>query len=142
MIRILGFVAMVWLVLMPPLFTDGACTAEFDREASQLTVNQKALESPTRAQDYWNSRQIPVSVITVKQCRRARPRFVDVCGSGDIVYAIVPVQNLVCRVYRDSEIRIQLQYDDRNRLSRMVTDMNPFRALPLPWLGVTLYWGR
>ena len=142
MIRILGFVAVVWLALMPPLFTNGACTAEFDREASRLTVNQKALDSPTHAQEYWSSRQVPVSVISAKQCRRARPRFVDACSSGDIVFASVPVQNHVCRVYRDSEIRIQLHYDDRNRLSRMVTDMNPFRALPLPWVDVMLYWGR
>ncbi|MEO8386046.1 MAG: hypothetical protein ABI583_12435 [Betaproteobacteria bacterium] len=142
MIRFLGVVALIWLALMPPLFTDGACTAEFERESALLTANQKAIASPTLAQAYWSSRQIPVSVISAKQCRRARPGFVDACSSGDLVYAAVPVQNRICRLYRDDEIRVQLQYDDRNRLARMVTDMKPFRSLPLPWLGVTLHWGK
>ena len=142
MIRFFALVALVWVALIPPLFTDGACTAEFDREGAQLTVDQKSLASPALAQAYWSARQIPVSVISRQQCRRSRPRFVDVCGSGDLVVAVVPVQHRICRLYRDDEIRIQLYYDDRNRLARMVTDMNPFRSLPLPWLGTTLHWGR
>jgi hypothetical protein len=142
MIKILGVVALVWLALLPPLFTRGACTAEFDHEASQLAVNQRSLASPTLAQAYWASRQVPVSLVSVEQCRRAKPRFVQVCGSGVLVYAVVPVQNRICRFYRDDGIRVQLQYDDRNRLTRIVTDMNPFTSLPLSWLGVTLHWGR
>jgi hypothetical protein len=31
---ILG-VAVIWLALMPPLFTNGACTTEFDAESSR-----------------------------------------------------------------------------------------------------------
>ena len=142
MVRILAVVALVWVALLPPLFTNGACTAEFDHEASQLGANQKSLASPTLAQAYWSSRQIPISVVSPEQCRHARPRFMEVCGSGVLVYAVVPVQNPICRFYRDVGIRVQLQYDDRNRLTRIVTDMNPFRSLPLPWLGVTLHWGR
>ena len=142
MVRILAVVALVGVALLPPLFTNGACTAEFDHEASQLGANQKSLASPTLAQAYWSSRQIPISVVSSEQCRHARPRFVEVCGTGVLVYAVVPVQNRVCRFYRDDGIRVQLQYDDRDRLTRMVTDMNPFRSLPLSWLGVTLHWGR
>jgi hypothetical protein len=56
MARILAVVALVWLALMPPLFTGGACTAEFDHEASQLAVNQKSLATPALAQAYWSSR--------------------------------------------------------------------------------------
>jgi hypothetical protein len=142
MTRILAVVALVWLALLPPLFTGGACTAEFDHEASQLALNQKSLASPALAQAYWGSRQIPISVLSAEQCRRGRPGFVEACGSGVLVHAVVPVQNRICRFYRDDGIRVQLQYDDRNRLTRMITDMNPFRSLPLPWLGVTLHWGR
>jgi hypothetical protein len=31
MIRLFLVIALVWLALMPPFFTDGACTAEFGR---------------------------------------------------------------------------------------------------------------
>jgi hypothetical protein len=142
MVRILAVVALVWVALLPPLFTGGACTAEFDHEASQLAANRTSLATLTLAQTYWSSRRIPISVVSSDQCRRAKPRFVEVCGSGVLVYAVVPVQNRICRLYRDDGIRVQLQYDDRNRLTRMVTDMNPFSSLPLSWLGVTLHWGR
>jgi len=142
MARVLAVVALVWVALLPPLFTDGACTAEFDHEASQLAANRKSLASPTLAQAYWNSRQIPFSVISSEQCRRAKPRFVEVCASGVLVHAVVPVRNRICRFYRDDGIRIQLQYDDHNHLTRMIAEMNPFTSLPLSWLGVTLHWGR
>ncbi len=142
MVRVLAVVALVWVALLPPLFTDGACTAEFDHEASQLAVNRKSLASPTLAQAYWSSRRIPISVVSAEECRRTKPRFVEACGSGALVYAVVPVQNRICRFYRDDGIRIQLQYDDHNHLTRMITDMNPFTSLPLSWLDVTLHWGR
>ena len=141
MVRILAVVALVWLALMPPLFTGGACTAEFDHEAAQLVANQKSLATPALAQAYWGSRQVPIWVVSAEQCRRAKPRFVEVCGSGVLVHAVVPVLNRVCRFYRDDGIRVQLQYDDHNRLARMVTEMNPFRSLPLPF-GINLHWAR
>jgi hypothetical protein len=31
MIRIMLVIALVWLASMPPFFTDGACTAEFNK---------------------------------------------------------------------------------------------------------------
>lgn len=142
MLKFLAVMLLVWLALMPPLFTDGACTAEFERESALLAANQPSLATPALAQAYWSSRQIPVSVISAKQCRLARSKFVDSCSSGELVYAVVPIENRVCRIYRDDEIRIKLQYDDKGRLTRMVTDMNPFKSLPLPWLGVIVHWGR
>ena len=142
MVRILGVVALVWLALMPPLLTGGTCTAEFDHEAARLAANQKSLATPALAQAYWGSRQVPISVVSAEQCRRAKPRFIEVCGSGVLVHAVVPVQNRICRLYRDDGIRVQLQYDNRNRLARMVTEMNPFWSLPLSWLGINLHWAR
>ena len=127
---------------MPPLFTGGACTAEFDHDASQLAANQKSLATPTLAQAYWSSRQIPISVVSAEQCHRAKPRFVAACGSGVLVHAVVPVQNRICRFYRDDGIRVQLQYDARNPLASMVTEMNPFWSLPLSWLGINLHWAK
>ena len=81
-------------------------------------------------------------MVSAEQCRRVKPRFVEVCGSGVLVHAVVPVQNRICRFYRDDGIRVQLQYDNRNRLARMVTEMNPFRSLPLSWLGINLHWAK
>ena len=132
----------MWLALMPPLFTGGACTAEFDHEASQLAANQKSLATPTLAQAYWSSRQIPISVVSAEQCHRAKPRFAAACGPGVLVRAVLPVQNRICRFYRDDGIRVQLQYDARNRLASMVTEMNPFWSLPLSWLGINLHWAK
>src|SRR5258708_3591070 len=131
MARIPAVVALVWLVVLPPLFTGGACTAEFDHETSRLAADQKSLATPALAQAYWSSRQVPISVVSAEQCRRGKPRFVEVCGSGVLVHAVVPVQNRICRFYRDDGIRVQLQYDDRNRLARMLTQLNPPTPLPL-----------
>ena len=142
MFKFLALMVVIWLALMPPLFTDGACTAEFDRETALLSANQKSLATPALAQTYWATRRIPVTTLTAKQCRLARSKFVDSCSSGDLIYAAVPIENRICRIYRDDEIRIKLQYDDKGRLTRMLTEMNPFKSLPLPWFGVTVHWGR
>ena len=64
------------------------------------------------------------------------------CGSGALVYAVVPVNNRICSFYRDDGIKVQLHYDERDRLIRMVTDMNPFKSLRLPFVGVTVHWGK
>src|SRR5258708_36657809 len=113
---ILGVVGLGGLVLLPPLFTGGACTA----------ADQKSLATPALAQAYWSSRQVPISVVSAEQCRRGKPRFVEVCGSGVLVHAVVPVQNRICRFYRDDGIRVQLQYANRNPLAPRITRRNPF----------------
>jgi hypothetical protein len=142
MIRLVVILAVLWLALLPPLFTHGACDVEFDRMDSQLEKDRKALASPALAQAYWASSQIPVRVISAEQCRVSRLRFIEACGPGELLYVNVPIQNRVCRFYRDSDISVQLQYDALGRLIQLRTDMNPFKFLPLPWLGVTLNWAR
>jgi hypothetical protein len=141
-IKIILVVVIVWLILMPPLFTKGACTAEFDQVSTQLEANKKELATSARAQIYWSSRQVSMQVISAKQCRAVRPRFVDDCGSGDLIYVEVPVKNRVCHYYRDSAIRVQLQYDGNGRLEGELVEMNPFKFLALPWINKTFYWGR
>lgn len=64
-----------------------------------------------------------------------KPRFLDRCGSGPLVVVEVPVSNWVRKAYRDDATRIQLHDDERHRLIRIVSDMKPFRYLPLPWGG-------
>ena len=58
------------------------------------------------------------------------------------MYARVPVKNQLCRLYRDSEVKVQLQYDERGSLLRMATDMDPYKSLPIPFVGITLHWAR
>jgi hypothetical protein len=142
MIRVFVVIALVWLVSIPPFFTDGACTVEFDKVARQIQDNRPSLASSASAQAYWNSVHVPVRLITAAQCRVSRPWFVDSCGPGDLLYAAVPIQNRICHFYRDSDVRVQLQYDDRGRLRQLQADMKPFKFFSLPWLGLKLYWGK
>jgi hypothetical protein len=138
--RLAALVAIIWLALLPPLFTDGACTAEFDREAARIEADRKSLATPALASAYLRGRGIPNSLYSLQQCRRAKPRSVVDCGDGALVYATAPVKNFVCRIYRDDEVRIELHYDDRDRLARTAVDMSPYKSLPLP--GITLHWAR
>jgi len=90
MIRLLLIIALFWAVTLPPFFTDGACTAEFDQVSRQIQDNKAALASPLSAQQYWYSRHVPVQVISADQCRISRPRFVEECALGDLLYAGFP----------------------------------------------------
>jgi hypothetical protein len=90
---------------------------------------------------YWNGRGIAPLVMSVDQCRRAKPRDLASCGSGPIVQARVPVRNLVCKVYRDDEIRVRFFYDEQDRLSQVSVDMKPFYSLPIPGMGA-VHWAR
>lgn len=58
LVKFLILVAIIWAALMPPLFTNGACTAEFDRESARLAQDQKSLRSPAMADAYWRERSI------------------------------------------------------------------------------------
>jgi len=141
MIRWLLIVALFWAVILPPFFTHGACSAEFDRVSRQIQDDKAALASPLSAQRYWDSRHVPVQVISADQCRVSRPRFIDQCAPGDIVYAAVPVKSRVCRYYRDSAVRVQFLYDERGELRQLEADMDPYTVLSIPWLGIKWYWG-
>jgi len=139
--RLYAAIALVWIVLLPPLFTDGACSREFDQANALIESNRKRVLSLDTAQTLLAEHSVPFSVVTAERCREVKPRFLSRCGSGALIYAEVPVKNPVCRFYRDDATRIQLQYDDRNRLQRFVADMAPFKSLSLPWGGY-LHWGR
>src|SRR5277367_4956037 len=130
--RVFAAVVLFWLVVLPPFFTDGACTAEFDAVARQIHDHQPSFADPASAQAYWNSVNVPVHVLTSAQCRTSRPRFVEVCSPGDLLYLTVPVRNQICKVYRDSGVSVQFQYDDRGRLRRFQADMKPFKVFSIP----------
>jgi len=140
--RFYAVVAVVWVALAPPLFTGGACSAEFDAENRRLMRDGANFASAESARGYFQSRGVPVSVITPDRCRQVKPRFLSRCGSGPLVYAQVPVQNKVCSFYRDDAIKVQLQYNELGRLARFDTDMAPFKSLPIPFTDKAIHWGR
>lgn len=141
MIKLALGLVVVWLALMPPLFTQGACTREFDAESARVSSDASRLKDSDAAVRYWTERRVPFSVMSLEQCRRAKPRWLHSCSGGPIVQARVPVSNAVCSLYRDDEIRVRLLYDERDRLGRVQLEMNPYKSLPLVG-DTTLHWAR
>lgn len=134
-------IGLIWLMLLPPVFTAGACTREFDQATSLLDAHRRELYDFAKAQAVLASQGMNFAVVTAQRCRKVKPRFLKSCGSGPLIYIEVPVSNLVCRIYRDNATRIQLQYDSTQRLIRVSSDMAPYKSLPLPWGGF-VHWGR
>jgi hypothetical protein len=139
--RFLALLALIWLVLLPPLFTEGECTREFETEQARIANETARLATATLAVKYWNERGIAPRVISLDNCRRAKPRDLQSCGSGPFVQASVPVRNLICKVYRDDEVRVRLFYDERGRLAQTAVEMKPFYSLPIPGVA-TIHWAR
>ncbi len=139
--KAIALLAVIWLLLMPPWFTAGECTKEFDREQERMQRDRAAIRGVKEGVAYWNARGIVPRVMTVDQCRRAKPRDLPSCGSGPMVQASIPVKNLICRVYRDDEIRVRFFHDEHDRMERMTVDMNPFYSLPIPGV-TTVHWAR
>ena len=142
MIRVLIAIALFWAIILPPFFTDGACTAEFNSVYRQIQDNKAAFASPASALRYWQTQNVPVQVVTSERCHVSRPRFVDVCGPGDLLYVKVPIQNKVCHYYRDSSVRVQFQYDDRGRLRQFDAEMDPYKYFSIPWTQIKFYWAK
>ena len=140
--RFYALVSVIWAALLPPVFTDGQCTSEFDQAASLVTQNRKAVSKPESARDFFRSRGIPVSLVSAEQCRETKPRFLDRCSSGPLVFAKVPVQSKICSIYRDEDTKVLLQYDEKGNLIRFNTDMAPYKSLPIPFTSFVVHWAR
>src|SRR5476649_2112497 len=112
----LGVAIIIWLAMLPPLFTNGACTAEFNAESSRLAADMESLNTSVSADGYYSARCVPHAVLSVVECRRRKPRSLSRCGDGPVVIAKVPVKNRICSIYRDDAIAVILQYDVRDRL--------------------------
>ena len=140
--KLLIGVGVVWAALTPPLFTGGSCTAEFEAEVARLEADVASIGSSIHADAYFNDRAIPHAVMSVDQCRSRKPRQLDRCGEGPLVIAKVPVRDPICRIYRDDEIAVWLQYDGRDRLVRRQVDMSPYKSLTIPFAHVTIHWAR
>lgn len=141
MFKVLIVVGLLWLALLPPLFTDGACNAEYEQVEALVAAHKKELGSPGTAQAFLRTQGLDATILTTDDCAKAKPRFLWQCGSGTLVFAHVPVRDRICRFYRDDSTRIELHFDRRDRLAKTVTEMKPYKYLPLPG-GRAIHWAR
>ena len=81
---------------------------------------------------YWTGQGVSPSAITNDSCREVKPRFLDRCPQGTLVHAAVPVDNLVCRIYRDDAVRVQMLYGEKKNLIKVGADMKPDKYLWIP----------
>jgi hypothetical protein len=135
-------IALIWLALMPPFFTGGACNREFEQFSKLLNESGAKVRNPQAASAWWAEQGVPHQVITPEACRQVKPRFLEHCPIGTLVRAEVPVKNLVCSVYRDANIRVGLHYTDKGRLAQVAADMKPDKYVWIPLIDARLYWGR
>ena len=101
--KALALLAVIWLLLMPPLFTGRDCTRQFEEEQARIERDRAGLRGSAQAS--------------------------------------VPVTNLICKVYRDDEVRVRFFFDEHDRMERVSVDMKPFYSLPLPG-GITIHWAK
>ena len=140
MLRLLAFVLLVWLLLLPPFFTGGACTAEFDAASGLFTGHMDRFATLASAKQHLDAEKIDYRVLSPEQCRLAREGTVARCSYGPLILASIPIRNRICNIYRDDSVRVQLLYDEHGQLLHLQTDMKPFKTLPLP--GLPLHWAR
>lgn len=140
--KVYSALAILWAVLMPPLFTNGACTAEFDVIYAALNYDKPKIKTIKLVSDYVNLRKINATLISASRCREAKPRFLAQCESGDLYYLKIPISNEICRIYRDDNVKVQLQYNEKGQLSRMIFDMAPFKYIEIPFFRQKIYWAN
>jgi hypothetical protein len=138
----IALVVVVWLALMPPLFTHGDCTAEFDAASVTLQRARADLSSFARAQTWLDARAFPYQILTAERCEASPPRDVEVCPSGPTLLVKIPVQNRVCRIYRDGSVHLQLGYASTLELVRVETHMNPFHFPKVPGSDFEIDWAK
>jgi hypothetical protein len=124
--------------LLPPFFTHGACTAEFDAVSDDVQRARPELLSLADAERYLTARGIGYRLLSAERCETAAPPDVVSCPGGPLLLGTVPIRNAVCRYYRDTGVRVQLGFNARSQLVRIQTDMNPYRILRLPLLDTEL----
>ncbi len=128
--------------VLPPFFTDGACTAEFDAVGERLERARPQLLTLAQGQEFLKAHGMSYEALTPERCSAWRPRDILVeCPTGMLLVGLVPVTNRVCRYYRDQNVLFQIAYNGRQQLVHIQTDMKPYTILRTPW-GQELYVAR
>jgi hypothetical protein len=120
---------------LPPFFTRGACTQEFDAAGALFEQARPQLVTLTAAQQFLVAHRLGYRLISAQRCESAPLQNVESCPGGALLLGVVPVRNPVCRYYRDPGVRYQLGFNNHEQLVRIQTDMNPYRRLRLPYGG-------
>jgi hypothetical protein len=136
------FIILVLLLPIPPLFTAGACTAEFEQASGDFERLRGELLTVGTAVAYLSAHHMAYGTVSPERCELSPPRDVEVCPGGPILIVEVPVRNRVCRYYRDATIRQQLGFNRTEQLVRLQSDMNPFHFLKVPYLDIEVDWAR
>jgi len=124
--------------LLPPVFTRGACTAEFDAVGTMLEQARPQMLTLASAQEYLNAHALAFQILSAERCESSPPPDVVSCPSGPLLLGAVPVRNQICRFYRDTSVRFQLGFNTRSQLIGIQTDMNPYRILKMQALGLEI----
>jgi hypothetical protein len=119
-------------IFLPPLFTHGACTSEFDAVGDLLEHSRGELLTLPQAEAFLKTHRLAYEELSAERCESWHPADVLECPSGVLLLGVVPVSNRICRYYRDNNVRFQLGFNNHSQLIRIQTDMNPYRILKLP----------
>jgi hypothetical protein len=128
--------------MLPPFFTQGACSAEFNAVSDSVERARSGLLTLSDAEHYLAQHGIGYQLLSAERCETAAPPDVVSCPGGPLLLGTVPVKNAVCRFYRDASVRVQLGFNSRSQLVRIQTDMNPYKILRLPFVNVELDLGK
>jgi hypothetical protein len=128
--------------LIPPFFTKGACTAEFESRSVQAEAMKSELATVALARAYLSGHEMPFVEVSAEQCETAMPPGIEACSDGPIILTSMPVENRVCRLYRDDKVKVQLLFGRSLQLRRIQTDMKPYKIFSAPALHQVWYWAR
>jgi len=126
---------------VPPFFTRGACTSEFDAASDAVQRMRPEIGTVTLLRSYLEAHSISYQVVQPERCASSPIRDLVTCPDGPTFVVTVPVKNTICRYYRDDNIRIHFGFNNSRQLTRIETDMKPFKYLTLP-LGQEVDWAR
>lgn len=134
--------AVAGIAWLPPLFTRGACTAEFDALSGQLQQARAQLLTLSAAESFLSAHGISYQNLTDAQCESSTLSDIVSCPGGTLIIGAVPVKNKICHYYRDANVRFQLGFNRLAQLVRVQTDMNPYRKLKVPGLDYEVELGK
>ena len=130
------------LALLPPFFTQGDCTAEFDSVTDTFQRLRPEFAILDSAHSYLTAQALTYRQLSAEQCLRWPAREVVACHGGPVVLVYVPVRDRICHYYRDRHIRLQLGFNSKQQLALIQTDLNPYQIMKLPVLDFELDWAK
>ena len=130
------------LLMLPPFFTHGTCQAEFETASAVIEHSQGGVSTLSQARTYLGEHAVAYRLEEPPPCPAGAQPDTLSCPEGPKLFASIPIQNRICRFYRDDSVHVRLDFNARQQLTRIQTDMKPFRTYRIELLGLELYWAR